>query len=168
MIAISLEYIIVTALFHFGAGTAFVGVGSNIFAVTLTKEIINNLESINERGISEKNLPLTVLQLSESIRLYSMLKQLSHTPNDQKGFFIQYLFITNYRLISDFMEIYQPQFMLICTWSLCAICGVMLLTQIQLVHIRFYSLIFGDIFLNVFSFRLFICSKNSFRWRYYC
>ena len=72
-----MQYVIATALFLFGAGVVFLGVGSFLCAVATTNDIKINLKSINERGILAENLSWTLSQLSDVIRLHARLKQLS-------------------------------------------------------------------------------------------
>lgn len=63
------------------------------------------------------------------------------------------------RFVHDFLEIYQPMFTIICTWSLVTICEVMLLVQMELVEyfIQINFRQFGP--WNSFFFDLF--SKNT-------
>lgn len=55
------------------------------------------------------------------------------------------LFGINFRFVSNFLEVYQPVFMIVCAWGLGTTCGVMLMIQIQLVFEIF------DILLNSYK-----------------
>lgn len=44
------------------------------------------------------------------------------------------LLIISLRLVHDFVQIFQPMLMAVCTWSLATICGVMLMIQMELVE----------------------------------
>lgn len=76
LVAISLQYVIVTALFLLGAGLLLTGMSSFLFIVAAIKDVKINLNSINERGALAGNQSWTLAQLSDFVEFHAQLKQL--------------------------------------------------------------------------------------------
>lgn len=144
MIAINLEYIAVVYLLYLISCILSLAIGSYIFAIASTKEIRRNIRDfnkvvmVNDEQTKPDKRSYLISQFSVFIHAHSTVKQLSiHCKWDLPQRTIinwDIKFIS--RVATDFSNVFQPIFMVLFSWSIIAICSLMLLIQIEIVEMK--------------------------------
>lgn len=146
--AITLQYIAVSYLLHVTACVLSIGVGAYIFAIATTKEIeraVNDFNIVAKGRTTAANHAFLMSQFSVFIDAHSTVKQLSklflkaQTANASSKQF-QCIF----RIATNFSDVFQPIFMVLFSWCIIAISGLMLLIQIEIVKFFGYCLLISS------------------------
>lgn len=77
LIAVALEYAANAFLYFFNAGLVPLGIGGFLFILSITENIKNNLNSVNEMAKAKGTRAEIYGRISHSIQLHSDAKQLS-------------------------------------------------------------------------------------------
>lgn len=116
-----------------------VAAGLNLMATTILttmayiEDLRAELANLNAIDIPEEN-SIEIRAISPGfIRLHVHALQLSAT-NTTLAKRILYVFNSNCRCVSNFVDIYKTMFMVIFSWSLIAICAALLGVKIELVQ----------------------------------
>lgn len=141
LVATILQYILSAISFTVVGCIVSCGIGGFLFALAMTSDITEILNSINDDAKSTETEQMAVQQLRDYIQMYSMLKELGRSDHIRYELIIENFHLilcrlcwTWCRLVHEFAHIYQPMYLAVITWSLINICGTMLMFQIELVE----------------------------------
>lgn len=134
LMAVIIQFGIVAYEFFVIACTLSLAISAFWFATSATKEIERIVHSIDDENVKHKRSDeILFKEFSAFIHIHSVVKQLSwfwwhfhhHSVNKRHIYF---------RVAHNFSEVFQPIFMILFTWSLVAICGALLMIQMQIVE----------------------------------
>lgn len=140
LVAVALEYMGNVHLYVFSAEFTSLGLGAFLFTISMTEDIKNNLSSIN-KIVKNKRAPL---EFNKKIR---HCIQLNLDGRQLKANSIQKLFLFwkcnkisrfVFRLVQTFSNEIQPINVALYTWIFTAICGSLLMIQMELVELFFH------------------------------
>lgn len=144
MTVVIFQYIVASYAFRLAGVLITFGVGAFLLVLAILNEIKDNLKRINDLAKFERNRSKTLNFIGDSIQVHGRLMQLSDYFLKVRQIFQitlifnsqtnQLLQCTLLRFIHEFLEVYQPVFMLLAVSSLVLICGVLLVIQIEIVQ----------------------------------
>lgn len=133
-VATILQYFIAKYFLSCVAILVAIAINSYFIVVAVAQNLRDDLESIGENAKNISDRTKMIKHISNFTRFHSYSKQLSdfcvyslHIETNPKIFFMYF------RLIDDFVGIFQPVFMVEFTWCLATISGTMLMFQVEIV-----------------------------------
>lgn len=155
LVALLLQYTAVTYVFSVIVCLVSVGIGFFSVVVLLARELRHTVKAMNNNAKSKDKRNQVIKQLPDFIQTYSTSHQLSiklsaicHCHN----IFISIPNSLFYRVINNYLELYQPVYIVLYIFSIAAIGVAMLIVQMELVQ---YKMIY--FFMEIY----WISSKND-------
>lgn len=127
-------FILLTYALLLISGIASFGIGCNLLAITVSKEIKGMIKKTNKKLKLKSERSLALSRFIDLIEWHSKCKKLSveseiHLKVDKHHI----LSLCFTRLITNFSKFFKPLFMLAFSFSTITICSTMLLTQMAIV-----------------------------------
>lgn len=146
LVVVTYQYVLAVQCFTFIFCHFSFAIACGLFLIAIiTKNVKNNLKSIDESAGADRNRSETVKLIADFIETHSFLKQLSvfcvcaisfHASRIQNEPRLQF-----YRVTDDFSNIFQITLVVLFMWSLVTISSAMLLIQMQIVQFIIFDLI---------------------------
>lgn len=138
---VSYELLTLLYFFSFTSCETLFCFGFVWFHISATNDAIDDLNLVNTEAKTKGDRVQNLKSLTDFIQFHCELKKLSKWVYPSTLKLLHYWTNSNsiFRLVLDFLDIYQPFIILAYTWSLVTICGSMLLIQMELVKYSQFS-----------------------------